>query len=201
MILEKLHQWGGRGDDTFSADVFYFHSELWKTVTTQGAPPPRLHSAASAGSQHYLYTYGGEAEDKSLTSCLHRLDTKTSTWSQLAPHSADFSSWMIVYKNWVIVIGGVGIPLGPLQPGSKWKKFDECEGEGLTNEMHKFDLSKGKIQHYMNYHWSKIKILTLLGQAGIQTQCIKENFVIHDSAYVLCNSADYFVGFFHFSVM
>ena len=30
----------------------------------------------------------------------------------------------------------------------------------------------------MNYHWSKIKVLTLLGQVGLQTQSIKENLVI-----------------------
>ena len=51
-------------------------------------------------------------------------------------------SGMIVYKNWVIVIGGVGIPQGPLQPGSKWIQCDDGSGEGLTNEMRKFDLAK-----------------------------------------------------------
>ena len=149
VILGQLHQWGGREDDTISADVFNFHSELWKTVTTQGAPPPSLMFAASAGSEHYLYTYGGMVEVESL-GCLHRLDTKTSTWSQLAAHSANspmkkFSSGMIVYKNWVIVIGGRGIPHGPLQPGSKWTALGDDSGEGVTNEMHKFDLNKGRI--------------------------------------------------------
>ena len=141
--------WGGRKRDTIFADVFNFHSELWKTITTQGAQPPGLASAASAGSEHYLYSYGGRTEDKSLSGCLHRLDTKTSTWSQLAPHSADspmkkYLSGMIVYKNWVIVIGGMGKPQGPLQPGSKWIKRNDDSGEGVTNEMHKFDLSKGR---------------------------------------------------------
>ena len=150
VILGQLHQWGGRKDDTISADVFNFHSELWQTVTTQGAPPPGLAFAGSAGSEHYLYTYGGEAEDKSLTGCLHRLDSKTSTWSQLAAHSADSPvkkclSGMIVYKNWVIVIGGKGIPHGPLQPGSKWTTLDDDSGEGVTNEIHKFDLNTGRI--------------------------------------------------------
>ena len=150
VILGQLHQWGLGEDDNISADVFNFDSELWETIATQGAPPPGLIFAASAGSEHYLYTYGGMAEDKSLTGCLYRLDTKTSTWSQLAPHSADspmkkFWSGMIVYKNWVIVIGGRGIPHGPLQPGSKWKTLDDGCGEGLTNEIHKFDLSKGRI--------------------------------------------------------
>ena len=149
VILGQLHQWGGREDDNISADVFNFHSELWKTVTTQGAQPPRLAFAASAGSEHYLYTYGGMAEDESLTGCLHRLDTKTSTWSQLAAHSVNSPMkkslcGMIVYKNWVIVIGGIGIPQGPLQPGSKWIKHINDSGEGSTNEMHKFDLSKGR---------------------------------------------------------
>ena len=150
VILGQLHQWGLGEDDNISADVFNFDSELWKTIATQGAPPPGLLFAASAGSEHYLYTYGGEAEDKSITGCLHRLDTKTSTWSQLAAHSADspmnkYSSGMIVYKNWVIVIGGIGIPQGPLQPGSEWIKHNDDVEEGLTNEMHKFDLSKGRI--------------------------------------------------------
>ena len=157
VILGQLYQRGGRKGDTLSADVFNFHSELWKTAITQGAQPPGLGSAASAGSEHYLYTYGGLAEDNSLTGCLHRLDTKTSTWSQLAPHSADspmkkYSSKMIVYKNWVIVIGGKGIPQGPLQPGSEWIKFNDDSGEGRTNEMHKFDLSKGRYKHCLNYY-------------------------------------------------
>ena len=150
VILGQLHQWGGKEDDTISADVFNFHSELWNTVTTQGAPPPGLAFAASAGSEHYLYTYGGVAEDGVLSGCLHRLDTKTSTWSQLAAHSADspmkkYWSGMIIYKNWVIVIGGIGMPQGPLQPGSEWVNQNDDTEEGLTNEMHKFDLSKGRI--------------------------------------------------------
>ena len=148
ILGQQLHQWGGK-NDIISADVFNFHSELWRTITTRGAPPLGLASAASAGSEHYLYTYGGMTEDQSLTGCLHRLDTKTSTWSKLAAHSANspmkkYLSGMIVFKNWVIVIGGVGIPYGPLQPGSKWMKNNDNRGDGLTNEMHKFDLSKGR---------------------------------------------------------
>ena len=144
VILGQLHRWRLN----ISADVFSFDSELWETIATQGAPPPGQVFAASAGSEYYLYTYGGLAEE--ITGCLHRLDTKTSTWSQLAPHSADspmkkYWSGMIVYKNWVIVIGGIGIPHGPLQPGSKWSTLDDDSEEGFTNEIHKFDLSKGRI--------------------------------------------------------
>ena len=58
-----------------------------------------------------------------------------STWSQLATHSVDspmkkFLSGMIVYKNWVIIIGDVGTPQGPLHPGSKWIKYNDNSGGG-----------------------------------------------------------------------
>ena len=160
VTLGQLHQWGVKDDYTISADLFNFHSELWKPITTQGVPPPGITSAGSAGSERYLYTYGGRTEDHSLTGCLHRLDTKTSTWYQLAAHSADSPmkkclSTIIVYKNSVIVIGGRGIPDGPLQPGSKWTQLDDDSGEGVTNEMHKFDITKGR--NTALYYYSRQK--------------------------------------------
>ena len=155
VILGQFYQWGV---GNISVGVFDFYSELWKIISTHGTPPLGFLSASSAGSEDYLYTYGGMAGDKSFNGCLHRLDTKTSTWSQLAAHSADspmkkFLSGMIAYKKWVIVIGGTGIPHGPLQPGSKWIQCDDGCGDGVTNEMHKFDLSKGR-----NKKWFELKI-------------------------------------------
>ena len=41
-------------------------------------------------------------------------------------------SGMIVYKNWVIVIGGCGNTKGPFLPGSKWIQCDDGSGESLT---------------------------------------------------------------------
>ena len=150
VISGQLHQWGIRQDGTVAADLFDFYSELWTITTTQGTIPPGLFLAASTGSEHYLYTYGGMTEDDSPTGCLHRLDTKTSTWSQLAAHSADSpmkktGSGMIVYKNCVIIVGGWGKQHCPLQTGFEWIQSNSNRGEGLTNEMHKFDLSKGKV--------------------------------------------------------
>ena len=51
---------------------------------------PTTDYGASAHSENYLYVYGGYKSDHvSFSGCLHRLDTKTSFWTQLAAHSAN----------------------------------------------------------------------------------------------------------------
>ena len=130
--------------------------EVWKEVLTHGSTPPGLHSGASAHSEHYLYAYGGVKDDGSLSGCLHRLDTKTSSWTQLAAHSADapmkkIECAMIVYENSVLIIGGWGTRNGPIQPGSEWvckdeDEYEDPDTEGQTNEMHKYDLREGEIE-------------------------------------------------------
>ena len=152
----ELCVWGGKGEATTSVQVYDSCLEVWKEVLTHGSPPPALFQGASAHSEHYLYVYGGVLKDNSLSGCLHRLDTKTSSWAQLAAYSANapmkkYGSEMIVYKNSVIIIGGWGTRNGPIQPGSEWvcKDEDEYEDpntEGRTNEMHKYDLREGEIE-------------------------------------------------------
>ena len=152
----ELCVWGGKEEATTSVQVYDSCLELWKEVLTHGPTPPGLHEGASAHSEHYLFVYGGVKDDGSYSGCLHRLDTKTSSWTQLAVHSADapmkkFGCAMIVYENSVIIIGGYGIRNGPIQPGSEWvcKDEDEYEDpntEGQTNEMHKYDLREGEIE-------------------------------------------------------
>ena len=152
-----LYVWGGR-EATTSVQVYDFCPEVWKEVLTHGSPPsvPEVHGGASAHSEHYLYVYGGLKDDGSYSGCLHRLDTKTSFWTQLAAHSADapmkkFACGMIVYENSVIIIGGFGTRNGPIQPGSEWVCVDEDgnkdpNAQGSTNEMHKYDLREGEIE-------------------------------------------------------
>ena len=58
---------------------------------------------------------------------------------------------MIVYDNSVIIVGGVGIRNGPIQPGSEWVCGDKDDDKdpntvGFTNEMHKYDLTEGEIE-------------------------------------------------------
>ena len=152
----ELCVWGGKGEASASVQVYDSCLEVWKEVLTHGPTPPGLGAGASAHSEHYLYAYGGEKDDGSLSGCLHRLDTKTSSWTQLAAHSADapmkkVGCAMMVYENSVIIIGGWGTRNGPIQPGSEWLCEDEDGDEdpntkGVTNEMHKYDLREGEIE-------------------------------------------------------
>ena len=148
--------WGGKGEATTSVQVYDSCLEVWKEVLTDGPTPPGLYGGASARSEHYLYVYGGKKDDGSYSGCLHRLDTKTSSWTLLAAHSAEapmkkVGCEMIVYENSVIIIGGWGTRNGPIQPGSELACEDEDEYVdpntlGWTNEMHKYDLREGEIE-------------------------------------------------------
>ena len=152
VINGELFMWGGRMVATTSLQVYHPYLESWRQLGTQGPPPPGLQLSASAYSANYLYAYGGYKLDGSLSGCLHRLDTKTSSWTLLATHSANapmkkVGSGMIVYNNSVIIIGGSGIRNGPIQPGSEWEKCKDNTW-GYTNEMHKYDLREGEEVHY-----------------------------------------------------
>ena len=156
VIDGELCVWGGKTVATTSLQVYHPCLESWRQLDTLGSPPPGLYIGASAHSENYLYVYGGVKDDNvSYSGCLHRLDTKTSSWTQLAAHSANApikkrGSGMIIYENSVIVVGSYGIRNGPIQPGSKWEKLrDEDDEEdpntqGWTNEIHKYDLREGK---------------------------------------------------------
>ena len=156
VINEELCVWGGKMVATTSLQVYHPCLESWRQLHTRGPSPPGLYLGASAHSENYLYIYGGYKSDHvSCTGCLHRLDTKTSSWTQLAAHSANapmkkVGSGMIIYENSVIVVGGFGIRNGPIQPGSqfrKWRDKDDDEDPntiGWTNEMHKYDLREGE---------------------------------------------------------
>ena len=155
VISGELCVWGGKVVAATSLQIYHLILESWRQLDTHGPSPPGLYSGASAHSENYLYAYGG-VKDKNLCSgCLHRLDTKTSSWTQLAAHSANApmkkaECGMIMYENSVIIIGGFGVRNGPIQPGSDWMKGrgkddeEDPSTEGWTNEMHKYDLREGK---------------------------------------------------------
>ena len=160
VINGELCIWGGKWVAT-SLQVYHPYLESWRQLGTQGPQPPGLRLSASAHSENYLYVYGGYKGNGSLSGCLHRLDTKTSSWTLLATHSAanapikKVGSCMIVYKNSVIIIGGGGIRNGPIQPGSEWEEWKDKDDDdrvpnamGMTNEMHKYDLREGEGVHY-----------------------------------------------------
>ena len=161
VINGELCVWGGKTVATTFLQVYHLSLESWRQLETQGPSPPGLYTGASAHSEYYLYVYGGVKDDSSISGCLHRLDTKTSFWTQLAAHSANApmkkgGCEMIVYENSVIVVGGCGVRNGPIQPGSEWVKLRDEDNEedpstwGRTNEMHKYDLREGKGENHKN---------------------------------------------------
>ena len=82
----ELHVWGGKRKATTSVQVYDSCLEVWKEAPTHGPLPPGLWLGASAHAGHYLFAYGGMKVDDSWSGCLHRLNTNTSSWTQLAAH-------------------------------------------------------------------------------------------------------------------
>ena len=149
VIHGELYVWGGKAVATTSLQVYHPCLESWRQLDTRGPPPTGLACGGSAHSENYFYVYGGIRQDGSYSLCLHRLDTMTSSWTQVAAHSADapmkkYGCGMIIYENSVIIIGGWGIRNGPIQPGSEWRKGRDEYNKGWTNEMHKHDQVEGE---------------------------------------------------------
>ena len=147
----RAYMWGGLADD-FSArkaemaatvEIFDADTEKWtRTLTTGSRPPVGLYGGATASDDHRIYIFGG-FDVTSRHNSLHQLDTLTSDWKQLSPaHTLGGpmrkeGSRMVYYQDQLVLFGGRGAPSGYTQPGASY------DG-GWTNELHVFDLRKGK---------------------------------------------------------
>ena len=154
----QLHVWGGASRDLLrnkvslkdhTSTVFTFDSylETWSHLNAGGTLPSGLYECACASAGHYLYTFGGRTNDSKYTGSLHQLDTRTSMWTELAEDGPmkKANSAMVVYNDQLIEFGGVGIPSGPIQPGSEFiVDSNDTDGSGWTNEVHSFDLKEGE---------------------------------------------------------
>ena len=94
-VEERLYVgWGGRTEDFYvrkaelesSVEIFNTHLETWEKIVTKGSPPPGLYEGACASSGQYIYTYGGW-NGSARQGTLNCLDTKSSSWKQLSPHT------------------------------------------------------------------------------------------------------------------
>ncbi len=141
VVCGKLYIWGGGTRNTVSdiharkrdnpsrVDIFDPNIEEWASVTTTGPPPPGLFSGACASYQQCLYTYGGNTRSLD-TACLHQLDSRTHTWSQLSyallsggPVKKSGCK-MVCVKGMLVLFGG-------------------SVNHGFTDELHTYDLKKG----------------------------------------------------------
>lgn len=153
----QFYIWGGCTED-FSNEksevaktlhVFNLESRSWESKSIAGDPPTGLYAGACASAGNHLYMFGGTGGQDSY-SCLRRLDTKTSTWTQPAnqPCPTVRKGWcgMVSYDSKLVIFGGYGIPSGPIQSGAAFTKLPGklTNGVGWTNELHTFDLKKGE---------------------------------------------------------
>ena len=150
----QIYMWGGRTEDfstsrrkkIVSIESFDSYLETWTRKTTKGDPPPWCYYGACASSGHIIYAYGG-VDRQSYYGSLYEFNTRTSSWRELAPHSADSpmkknSSGMVVWGEKCVLFGGHGIPSGPTQSGADFIRNNSHTG--WTNEMHTFDPQKGE---------------------------------------------------------
>ena len=148
--------WGGctenfrtsRGEKIVSIESFDSYLETWTRKITKGDPPPCHYEGACASSGHIIYTYGGR-DGQSRYGSLYEFNTETSSWRELAPHSADSpmkksNCGMVVWGEKCVLFGGYGIPSGLTQSGADFVRSGRAGGMVWTNEMHTFDLKKGE---------------------------------------------------------
>ncbi len=158
--------WGGVNKDllqkrmslkefTSLTSSFNPYLETWTALTPGGSPPSGTQSGACASVGHNLYTYGGW--NGAFDGCLHRLDTKMSTWTKLSTTGPmkKQSCEMVGYDNKLMLFGGYGVasvPSGPAQPGSTFVRNKEyTDGRGWSNELHVFDIQEGESNVFSEY--------------------------------------------------
>ena len=149
----KVYLYGGRTRDFLkeqnklasAVHAFDGYLEQWEEVRAEGPPPPGLYRGACASAGHHLYVYGGE-DDTQYKGCLHQLDTRTSTWTQLAGPGGPMCKsrcGMVSHGEELVLFGGLGAPPSHTQPGAEFIKYPNST-IGYTNELHKFDLKEGE---------------------------------------------------------
>jgi hypothetical protein len=98
-----------------------------------------------------MYVYGGHIQDYIYADILSCLDLNKLTWSQISAGTAGGPMKKIscgmghFHGDKLALIGGFGVPNGPIQPGSTFIRNTRfSDGSGWTNEIHVFSISQGK---------------------------------------------------------
>ena len=133
-------------------EVYDSYSKTWVQRKTTGTPPPGLFYGACTSINNKPYTYGGGGGggDSPYTGTLSQLDTSTMEWklltSDIGPMKKRGAGMIPLNDEQLAVLGGVGIPTYPTQPGSSFvKNSRRSDGSGWTNEFHIFNISNGML--------------------------------------------------------
>ena len=155
-----LYVWGGRTvnfETDSEADKIKIGScieqfnpdlEVWRQLNTAGTPHPGLSYAACVSDGENVFMYGGYS-GKRLEGVLSRLNLETLTWSQLSPETAGgpmrkTGCGLIIVQDKLVLLGGYGIPAGPIQPQATFVRDPKFTGwKGWSNEIHEFSMSQG----------------------------------------------------------
>ena len=125
------------------------YCEGWDFQNTTGVHPAGLYDGASTSASTALYAYGG-TDGINRSGSLHKLDTTTREWTQLACGGGPgcpmekIGCQMVTYGEKLMLFGGYGVPSGPNQPGAEHiKNMSYSDGRGWTNELHCFHFKEG----------------------------------------------------------
>ena len=142
---ELVYFWGGRGDNEPEKVFIYRHdAETWTKEATRGPHPlTGLCNGGCTISGQCLYLYGGW-DGISPHGDLYELTIKNWMWRKVCdggaggPGKKDGCS-MISYQDQLLVVGGrSGKTPSSRQAGASYET-------GLTNEVHSYNLTTGKI--------------------------------------------------------
>ena len=140
-----------RSELSRQVEVYDCYSKTWVQRKTTGTPPPGLVNGACTSIKNKHYTYGGGGGgDSPFTGTLSQLDTSTMEWklltSDIGPMKKQGARMITVNDEQLAVLGGVGIPTSPTQPGSSFVRSSRrSDGRGWTNEFHIFNISNGML--------------------------------------------------------
>ena len=151
-VQEQSYLWGGRTQVSSRSEVvniFDSYVEIWKERSTTGVPPPGLYNGASTLLCEDLYYFGGN-DGTHLHNTLHKLQTGTLEWQEIAQHDPaggplpKYRCHMVKYEQQLAVIGGLcRTPTGPLQSGAEFIKSLTNPEYSYTNEFHLFNIKEG----------------------------------------------------------
>ena len=164
-IRGRVYAWGGCTQDFSESarqklksvvETFDPHTEVWQQRGSSGSPPPGVYGRACAAIGDSMYVSCGYDGSK-YYSGLHEFDTTTLQWrDRTAPEGPmrKIGCRMISYEgDKLALLGGFGIPTGPIQPGSQFIKYAGSTGYGWTNEFHLFHTREGMIRiHHVNVY-------------------------------------------------
>ena len=155
-----LYVWGGQTVDIETGseavkiklksciEEFNPDLEVWRQLNTAGTPHPGLSYAACVSDGENVFMYGGSSA-KRREGVLSRLNLETLTWSQLSPETAGGpmrkgGCGLIIVQDKLVLIGGYGIPTGPIQPQATFVRNTMfTDVKGYSNEIHEFNMSQG----------------------------------------------------------